>query len=180
MTVQKIALRAVIFCHATICSQSLLDLTIKVTYCGTDFLLVPFPGVTGRPPGLLDPEGLAPPLFATPGDVRDLVPVVPPVARGDPEPDVLVPVPVPVRVPVFTVPVPEVVVEERRRPAPLDSSNFTSLATTRLFVSTKFTIHSGISPFFDFCLGFFSCFGDALGLGDSLELFADEEETRSV
>lgn len=150
-------------------------------YCGTDFVLAPLPGVTGLPPGLRDPVGLVPALFATPGDEWDFVPVVPPVVRGDPEPDVLVPVPVPVpvpvRVPFFIVPVPEVVVEERRRLVAFDSSNLTSLPTTRLFVSTKFTIHSGISPFFDFCLGFFSCFGDVLGPGDSLELLVDEAVT---
>jgi len=93
------------------------------------------------------------------------------VAREDPEPDVLVPVPVPVRVPVFAVPVPEFAVEERRRPDVFDSSSLTSLPTIKLFVSTKFTIHSGISPFFDFC------FGDAWGLGDSLTLLVDEEVT---
>lgn len=128
--------------------------------------------MTGLPPGLRDLAGLVPPLLATPGDARDFVPVVPPVARGDPEPDVLVPVPVPVpvRVPVF-------VVVEERRPVVFVSSNLTSLPTIKLFVSTKFTIHSGISPFFDFCFGFFSCFGDVLGLGDSLALLVDEAVT---
>ena len=157
------------------CSQS-----IKLIYCGIDFLFVALPGVTGLPPGLRDPAGLVPTLLATPGDARDFVPVVPPVAREDPEPDVLVPVPVPERVPAFAVPVPEFVFEERRRPVVFDSSSLTSLPTIKLFVSTKFTIHSGISPFFDFCLGFFSSFGEALGLGDSLALLVDDEVTCSV
>ena len=157
------------------CSQS-----VKLIYCGTDFLFVALPGVTGLPPGLRDPAGLVPTLLATPGDARDFVPVVPPVAREDPEPDVLVPVPVPERVPAFAVPVPEFVVEERRRPVVFDSSSLTSLPTIKLFVSTKFTIHSGISPFFDFCLGFLSSFGEALGLGDSLALLVDDEVTCSV
>ena len=172
---------AFLFCHATICSSrnacfhchSVLQSAL--IYCGTDFLFTALPGVTGLPPGLRDPAELVPPLLATPGDARDFVPVVPPVAREDPEADVLVPVPVPVRVPVFEVPVPEFVIEERRRPVVFDSSSLTSLPTIKLFVSTKFIIHSGISPFFDFCLGFFSCFGDAWGLGDSLELPVDEE-----
>ena len=164
-------------CHALLvsivtvtlyCSQS-----VKLIYCGTDFLLVALAGVTGLPPGLRDPAGLVPPLLATPGDARDFVPVVPPVAREDP-------VPVPERVPAFAVPVPEFAVEERRRPVVFDSSSLTSLPTIKLFVSTKFTIHSGISPFFDFCLGFFSSFGDALGLGDSLALLVDDEVTCSV
>jgi len=144
---------------------------LKFIYSGTDFLLVALPGVTG----LRDPPGLVPPLLATPGDARDFVPVVPPVAREDPEPDVLDLVPVPVRVPVFVVPVPEFAVEERRRPNVFDSSSLTSLPTIKLFVSTKFTIHSGISPFFVFCFGFFSCLGDAWGLGDSLALLVDEK-----
>ena len=133
-------------------------------YCGTHFLFVALLGVTGLPPGLRDLVGLVPPLLATPGDARDFV------ARGDPEPDVLVPVPVPVRVPVF-------VVVEERRPVVFVSSSLTSLPTIKLFVSTKFTIHSGISPFFDFCFGFFSCFGDVLGLGDNLSLLVDEAVT---
>ena len=127
--------------------------------------------MVGLAPGLRDPAGLVPTLLAAPGDARDFVPVVPPVALEDPEPDVLVPVPVPVRVPVFPV------VEDRGRPVVFDSSSLTSLPTIRLFVSTKFTIHSGISPFFDFCLGFFSSFGDAFGLGDSLELLVDDKVT---
>lgn len=152
----------------SICVQSVI-----LIYCGTDFLFVSLPGVTG----LRDPAGLVPPLLATPGDARDFVPAAPPVARGDPDVLLPVPVPVPVRVPVFVVPVPEVVVEERRRPVAFDSSSLTSLPTIRLFISTKFTIHSGISPSFDFCLGFFSCFGDAVGPGDSLVLLVDEEVT---
>lgn len=157
-------------CHGVLQSASN---PFKLIYCGTDFLFVALPGVTGLPPGLRDLAGLVPPLLATPGDARDFVPVVPPVVREDPEPDVLVPVPVPVpvRVPVFVVP--EFVVEERR-PVVFVSSNLTSLPTIKLFVSTKFTIHSGISPFFDFCFGFFSCFGVVLGLGDSLSLLVDE------
>ena len=105
--------------------------------------------------GLGEPLGLLPPLLATPGDARDfgrgegLL-----LERGDPP----VLLPVPVLVPVFeVVPVPEVAVDERRLEVTLDSSNFTSWPTTKLFVVTKFTIHSGISPLLVFC---FACFGD--------------------
>lgn len=138
--------------------------------------------MTGLPPGLRDPTGLVPPFLAAPGDVRDFVPLVPPEPFGDPEPDDFVPVLA--RVPDFVVPVPEVVVDERRRPEAFDSSSLTSLPTTKLFVSTKFTIHSGISPFFGFSLGlslgFFCCFGDDFGPGDNLALFVDEDVSCSV
>ena len=151
-----------IFRHEVV--VSIVTVYCNLIYCGTAFLFVALPGVTGLPPELRDLAGLVPPLLATPGDARDFV------ARGDPEPDVLVPVPVPVRVPVF-------VVVEERRPVVFVSSSLTSLPTIKLFVSTKFTIHSGISPFFDFCFGFFSCFGDVLGLGNSLSLLVDEAVT---
>lgn len=107
--------------------------------------------------GVGEPLGLLPPLLATPGDARDFGREGPLPERGDPP----VLVAVPVLVPVFVVvPVPEVAVEERRLGVTLDSSNFTSCPTTKLFVVTKFTIHSGISPLLVFCFVFFVCFGD--------------------
>ena len=60
------------------------------------------------------------------------------------------------------VPVPEVLVDDLRFLFALDSSSFTSLPTTKLFVVTKLIIHSGISPLFVFFFWFFSCFGDVL------------------
>lgn len=120
--------------------------------------------MTGLPAaGLRELPGLVPPLLAPPGDERgDFDPEVPPPDRRDPKPVLVpVPVPVPVLVPVFVVvPVPEADVDERRFPVVFDSSNLTSWPTTKLFVLTKFTIHSGISPLLLFCLAFFSCFGD--------------------
>ena len=105
--------------------------------------------------GLREPEGLLSAFLATPGDGRDFE-----TTRGDDEP-ALLPVTVPVLVPVLVVvPVPEVLVDDLRFLFALDSSSFTSLPTTKLFVVTKLIIHSGISPLFVFC--FFSCFGDVL------------------
>ena len=139
--------------------------------------------MTGLPPGLRDPTGLVPPFLATPGDERDFVPLVPPELLGDPEPlgdpDPEDLDPVFVLVPDFVVPVPDGEVDEPRLPSAFDSSNLISLPTTKLFVSTKFFIHSGISPFFGFSAGLF-CFGDNFGLEESLALFADEDESCSV
>ena len=139
--------------------------------------------MTGLPPGLRDPTGLVPPFLATPGDERDFVPLVPPELLGDPEPlgdpDPEDLDPVFVLVPDFVVPVPDGEVDEPRLPSAFDSSNLISLPTTKLFVSTKFFIHSGISPFFGFSAGLF-CFGENFGLEESLALFADEDESCSV
>ena len=139
--------------------------------------------MTGLPPGLRDPTGLVPPFLATPGDERDFVPLVPPELLGDPEPlgdpDPEDLDPVFVLVPDFVVPVPDGEVDEPRLPSTFDSSNLISLPTTKLFVSTKFFIHCGISPFLGFSTGLF-CFGDNFGLEESLALFADEDESCSV
>ena len=107
--------------------------------------------------GLREPAGLLSAFLATAGDARDFE-----ATRGDEEP-ALLPVPVPVLVPVLVVvPVPEVLVDDLRFLFALDSSSFTSLPTTKLFVVTKLIIHSGISPLFVFCFCFFSCFGEVL------------------
>ena len=98
--------------------------------------------------GLREPAGLLSAFPATPGDGRDFE-----TTRGDDEP-ALLPVAVPVLVPVLVVvPVPEVLVDDLRFLFALDSSSFTSLPTTKLFVVTKLIIHSGISPLFVFCFG---------------------------
>ena len=133
--------------------------------------------MTGLPPELRDPTRLVPPFLGTPGDVRDFVPLVPPEPLGDPDPEDLLPVLV--LVPDFVVPVPDGEVDERRLPAAFESSSLISLPTIKLFVSTKFFIHSGISPFFGFSAGLFS-FGDNFGLEESLALFADEDVSCSV
>lgn len=107
--------------------------------------------------GLREPTGPIFTLLATTGDARDFDPEFRPPARGDPEPVLL---PVPVLVPVFVVPVPDVDVDERCLEVAFDSSNLTSLPTTKLFVVTKLTIHSGISPLLVFCFSFVASSGD--------------------
>lgn len=96
--------------------------------------------------GLREPVGLLPDLFATLGP------------RRVPEREDLALVLLPVLLPAFAlVTVPEEVKDRFFASAAIDSSNFTSFPTTKLFVVTKFIIHSGISPLFPvFCFSFFS------------------------
>lgn len=102
-------------------------------------MIVPLAGVMGLPiEGLRGPVGLLPDFFGPPGDERDL-------GRDVCEP---APALLPVLVPTLALfPLPELALEECFLLwDAFDSSNLTSLPTTRLFVVTKFTIHSGISP----------------------------------